>query len=86
MLTGFDSQLGKGKARTARAEARGHGAVIRALRVLRGQNVESYEDKTSLKSGVGESGRGWYRLLGREWGTLDRGDGVFRSNNTAVSG
>lgn len=78
MLTGFDSQLGKGKARTARAEARGHGAVIRAL--------ESCEDKTSLKSGVGESGRGWYRLLGREWGTLDRGDGVFRSNDTAVSG
>lgn len=44
VLTGFDSQLGKGKARTARAEARGHGAVISASVSGRGM-VERVEER-----------------------------------------
>lgn len=67
VLTGFDSQLGKGKARTARAEARGHGAVIRALRVLRGQNVVEVGCRREWEGLVQASGQRLGYARSRRW-------------------
>lgn len=62
-----DSQLGKGKARTARAEARGHGAVIRALRVLRGQNIVEVGCRREWEGLVQASGQRVGYARSRRW-------------------